>query len=155
MSQQLKTPLNDSDTASSNTKKINNKPEVPDPSSSSEAALLSKEDDDEFDDQLERSYSISSMADGNRRINKQNASKDTHFYRFPEPKTLLFRDTNIGLYSPLVSTRGTGLLAKSLTNTSNTIYDGVPTYLNPNIMRQRQNRSKSQYTNDNNNNNNN
>ena len=63
------------------------------------------------------------------------ARDDADFFRFPQPKTLLFKNSNIGLYSQLVSTRRPA--------NTNTIYDGVPSYLNPNLMRQRLIRSTS------------
>lgn len=47
----------------------------------------------------------------------------------------------IGLYSPLVSTRDARFQHKARSNA--TIYEGVPSYLNPNLMRQRRERSQS------------
>ena len=80
-----------------------------------------------------------------------SASKDADFFRFPQPKTLLYQKNNIGLYSPLVSTRQS-IKRQSIRNRRNnnptTIYHGVPSYLNPNLMRQRENRSKSVKSND-------
>eukprot|EP01083_Nonionella_stella_P094739 265897_1 len=118
--------------AKSDKKKLKNKTE----SDTQYVAMDSLvEDDDQVSlesIQRERSYSAGSMADGNRRLNEETATstQDADFFRFPEPKTLLFKATNIGLYSPLVSTRQTR-------NVPTTIYHGVPSYLNPNLMRQR------------------
>merc|ERR1712228_447806 len=83
---------------------------------------------------------IGSMADGNRRNNHLNANDDADFFRFPIQKTLYETPSNnIGLYSPLVSSRG-----PQISDTSQpSIFNGVPSYLNPNLMRHRANRSKS------------